>query len=162
MASPISSTMARSRCCTTETVTGSIDAIRSSCGSGGRSGDALNECSRIVRARLGIEQERPIDRTKVIHRLDEAVDVLVLERQAQRRKPAPREIDPALQHLEVEQRLQLGVIGDVRRPPDRASMDVDDIERTLPKHLHRHPVPAENGVHPLAQTITARVEVVSG
>src|SRR3954453_2511617 len=30
MASPISSTIARSLCCTTETVTGSIDAIRSS------------------------------------------------------------------------------------------------------------------------------------
>ena len=41
-------------------------------------------------------------------------------------------------------------------------MDVDDIKRTLPEHLHRHSVPVENLIHPLAQTISPRVEVVSG
>src|SRR5829696_4399021 len=111
---------------------------------------------------FGIEQQRPVDLTEVVHRLDEAIYILVLQWQAQRRKSPPRKVDSSLQHLEVEQRLKLGVIGDVLRAPDRASMDVDDIERTLPEHLHRHSVAVENLVHSLTQAIAPRVEVVSG
>ena len=70
MASPISSTIACSLCCTTETVTGST--VRA----GTTSGDALEEC---IALGPGIEQQGAIDRTEVIHRLDEVVNVHVVE-----------------------------------------------------------------------------------
>src|SRR5690348_15906431 len=78
---------------------------------------------------------RPVLLAEILDRYGEAVVFRVVERERQGDEPAPREIEAARHHLEMEERARRGLGRDVAGCAVRAALEMHVHERTRAGHL---------------------------